>query len=125
MQHRVGRAGWFLAELYAAEFQRVVGELCARCQRVVGPQFFHGRLLFHFGKPFEAVFYSLRRETVAVYLVDFLAAEHKVLHHEHSVGRQEVQEGHFLVDKRSYFGHNLDALPLVARELALHLKGAD
>ena len=125
VQHRVGRAGGLQAELYAAEFHHVVGKLCARCQRIVGPQLFHGRLLLHFGKPFESVFHGLRREAVAVYLVDFLAAEHKVLHHEHSVGREEVQEGHFLVDKRSHFWHNLDALPLVARELALHLEGAD
>ena len=60
VQHRVGRAGGLQAELYAAEFHHVVGKLCARCQRIVGPQLFHGRLLLHFGKPFESVFHGLR-----------------------------------------------------------------
>ena len=123
-EHRARCARWLAAELYAAHLERVGGKLRAAYERVGGRKLLHGCLLLHLCKSFKAFLHRLRRKTVAVNHVDFLAAEHKVLDHEQRIIRQEAQEGHFLINQRSHLGHYFYALTLVARQLALHLERA-
>ena len=124
LQRCLGCPCGLCAELYAAEVEGVVGELCAGTQHLVCLHLLLQGVLLHLCHALHALCQCLRRESLAVDAVDYLAHEEEVLHGDDGVLWQELQERCFLVAQRCHLGHYAYVLLTVARELALHLEGA-
>ena len=112
------------AHLHTSETRSIGHKACSAYQHGVRPKLLHHGLLLHLGQSLETFFLSLLRKAVMIGAVYNVAHIQNVFSHNDGVFRQKAHERHFLIGQRCQLGHYLYALALVARQLALHFKGA-
>ena len=116
---------WSTANLYLSEVGCLFREPTTWQQEALGLRLFHDSLLFHLGGTLHPLGDGLTGEACSVGLLNTVAHKEKALHHQNSVGGQELHERNLLTAKRSQLRYNLHRFLLVARQLTLYFEGAD
>ena len=82
-------------------------------------------LCLQLGSSLQLLREALGGESFLIDLLDTVVDKSKVLHHHQGILAEEVEERLLVGLQAGQLGHNLYLLPLVLRQLVLHVEGAD